>query len=160
MYARIAVLRLEGGKKKTFEAKSDPYYSSESAVDRAVSGHKVGNHPEQGTAWGSKPACSLFTYFRAAGLLEWRLGYRSRHQGRALQRQAALCASGIVPLPIREKSVLTCLCSVHGAAKSCLACTDQDLPAGSAHRLLVNSGKTLNHRKSDTEIATHTRRHK
>lgn len=44
----------------------------------------------------------------------------------------------------------------HGAAKSSLACADQDLPAGSACSLLLNPGKTANHTKSDTETHTYT----
>lgn len=60
--------------------------------------------------------------------------------------EAALRAPEFVLLPIH-------LCPTLGAAKSSLACTDQDLLAGSACSLLLNP---VNHTKSDTEIYTYT----
>lgn len=117
-----------------------------------------GHQSKQGIAEAAhQPAVCSPCQGSGAAVVKAGMQQRAARKSTALQRRGAPCASGVVPFPIREQTVSACSCSAHGAAQSCLACTDHDLPAGSACGLLVNSGKTANHRKSDTEIATLTK---
>lgn len=138
--------------KKNFEAKPNPYYSSEFASGQGCVRTQGGQSLK---ARAAKAACSPFQGCCGQG---WDAAEGTKGEHCPAEVGSTGCF-GIAPFPIREQSVPACSCSAPGAAQSSLACTDQDLPAGSAWGLLVNSGKTANHRKSDTEIA-HTQRHK
>lgn len=128
-------------------------------MDRAVSGHKGGNHAKQGTARGSKPACSLFTFPGKQGCCGqgWDTGAGIREEHCLAEVGSTVCFWNC-PFPHQGADCASVFVQCPWSSKELSSCADQDLPASST-LTVVNWGKMVNHRKSDNEIATYTQKY-